>query len=104
METISLKKDLNINKSAIRKNIDTYVEYNGYTEERFEEAMDVMTLLHQRGDNYTKQEAQLIMGWYLTPHDDCVWDNEEDFSAVEVYQVNKKYERMNKAMEIIESI
>ena len=99
---ISLKKDLNINKSAIRKNIDQFVEWNGLEDERMEEAMDVMTLLHQRGDNYTKEEAALILKWYVTSSDHCVWENDEDYSAVEVYQATKKIERYENAMKILE--
>jgi len=102
--TISLSKDLNITKSAIRKQIDRFAEEFGTSDERWEEAMDVMTLLYDRGDVYTLDEAQILISWYVSAHDECVYDNEDDYSAVEVYQATKKIEKQEKAMKIIESL
>ena len=102
--TISLSKDLNITKNAIRKQIDRFAEEFGTSDERWEEAMDVMTLLYDRGDVYTLDEAQILISWYVSAHDECVYDNEDDYSAVEVYQATKKIEKQEKAMKIIESL
>ena len=101
---VSLKKDLNINKSAIRNNIDKFVEEYGIEDERMELAMDAMTLLHQRGDSYTSDDALMLISWYITSHDECVWDNEDDFSPLQVYSANKKIEKYNKAISFINSL
>ena len=101
---VSLKKDLNIYKSAIRKNIDAFIEEVGLEDERMEDAMDAMTLLHQRGDKYTAKEANSLIQWYITPHDECVWDNPDDFNSLQVYAANKKIEKFEKAQSILETL
>lgn len=101
---VSLKKDLNIYKSAIRKNIDAFVEEVGLEDERMEEVMDALTLLHQRSDKYTVEDANTLIQWYITPHDECVWDNPEDFNPLQVYAANKKIEKFEKAQSVLETL
>jgi hypothetical protein len=101
---VSLKKDLNINKSAIRNNIDRFVEECGLEDERMELAMDTLTLLHQRGDSYTPNEVMMIISWYVTSHDECVWDNPDDFHPLQVYAVNKKVEKYEAAINFINGL
>ena len=101
--TYSLKQDLNISKVAIRKAIDQFAECADKEDERWEEAMDAMTLLHIRGDRYTKEEASALIAWYVTPHDECVIDNAEDYSNIEVYTAEKKEQRLWKAMQVLEN-
>ena len=100
---VSLKKDLNISKSTIIKIIDRFVEEVGINDERMEQVMDANTLLHQHGDTYTLPEAEQLIGWYITSHDECVLDNEDDFSGIEVYQAEQKHQRYDNAMSIIQS-
>ena len=101
---VKLKKDLNIYKSSIRHAIDRFVEEVGTEDERMEEVMDALTLLHKRGDKYTISEAELLIEWYINSHDECVWDNPDDFSALQVYAANKKIEKYNKAKSILETL
>ena len=101
---ISLKKDLNINKSALRITIDKFVEEVGLEDERMEEAMDALTLLHQRGDKYTVNEIELLIEWYITPHDECVWENPEDFHSLQVYAANKKIEKYEIAKKVLQDL
>ena len=100
---VSLKKDLNINKSAIRKNVDMFMLENE-GDERMEEAMDVSTLLFQRGDRYSVEEALQIIEWYITPHDECVYDNEDDFHPLQVYAANKKIEKHEAAFNFLNNL
>jgi hypothetical protein len=102
--TISLKKDLGITKNAIRIQIDRFANEVGTQDERWESAMDAMTILKDRGDICNLDEAELLVSWYVSAHDECVWENEEDYSALEVYQAKKKLERQENAMKIIESL
>ena len=101
--TVSLKKDLNINKSAIRKNVDVFM-FENEGDERMEEAMDVSTLLFQRGDRYSVEEALQIIEWYITPHDECVWDNEDDFHPLQVYAANKKIQKHEAAFNFLNNL
>ena len=98
----SLKKDIGISKMSIRKAIDEFAECADRDDERWEQALDAMTLLHIRGDQYTKEEVSDLISWYVTPHDECVEENPEDFSNVEVYTVEKKMQRLDKAMQILQ--
>ena len=102
--SVKLKKDLNIYKSSIRANIDAFVDEVGLKDERMEGVMDALTLLQQRGDKYTVAEAELLIQWYITPHDECVWDNPEDFNPLQVYAANKKIEKFEKAKSILETL
>ena len=101
---VKLKKDLNIYKSSIRANVDAFVEEVGLKDERMESVMDVLTLLQQRGDKYTIAEAELLIQWYITSHDECVWDNPDDFNSLQVYAANKKIEKFEKAQSILETL
>lgn len=101
---VKLKKDLNIYKSSIRANVDAFIDEVGLQDERMESVMDVLTLLHQRGDKYTVAEAKLLIQWYITSHDECVWDNPEDFNPLQVYAANKKIEKFEKAQSILETL
>ena len=102
--TISLKKDLNITKSVIRKQIDRFADEAGTQDDRWESAMDAMTLLHERGDVYTLDEAELLVNWFVSAHDECVYENEEDYSAVEVHVANLKIRKQDDALIYIESL
>lgn len=101
---ISLKKDLNINKSALRITIDKFIEEVGLEDERMEDAMDALTLLHRRGDKYTINEVEILIGWYITAHDECVWDNPDDFHSLQVYAANKKIEKYEAAVKFLEEL
>lgn len=101
---VRLKKDLNINKSALRYNIDRFIDEVGLEDERMEEAMDAMTLLGQRGDKYTIEETSLLLEWYITSHDECVWDNPDDFNPLQVYAANKKIEKYEVAKKVLQDL
>tara|TARA_R110001599_G_scaffold299537_3_gene504553 strand:+ start:6751 stop:7077 length:327 start_codon:yes stop_codon:yes gene_type:complete len=102
--TISLKKDLGISKNAIRIQIDRFAAEVGTQDERWESAMDAMTILKDRGDICNLDEAELLISWYVSSHDECVWENEEDYSALEAFQAIKKIERQENAMKILETL
>ena len=104
MTTISLKNDLNINKTSIRKNVDQFVEDFGIENDRMTYVMDALTLLHNRGDVYTIKEAEELLGWYITSSDECIFDNEEDYNPLQVYNTKKKMDRFNAASEYLKII
>ena len=99
---ISLYKDLGIARPTIIKIIDRFVDEVGNEDERMEDVMDSLSLLNQRADKYTPEEARKLISWYITIHDECVSDNSDDFSGVEVYNAKQKIKRFDNAMSVIE--
>lgn len=97
----NLEQDLGISKQAIRNAIDKFIEEVGLQDERMEQVMDALTLLNDRGGMYTANEAEFLVNWYFTAHDDCVVDNPEDFLSIEVHTANKKLKRLENALSII---
>lgn len=90
---IHLKNDLGINKVAIWKSYDadgSHLRDVEHTERGFDE---LKSLLEKRTQKYTKDECKVLVGNYITSHDDCVMDNPDDFTPLEVYQANEKYNR-----------
>jgi hypothetical protein len=102
---LHLKNDLGLNKSTIKKIVYEYVDYlpeNEFTER----GLDIVKeLVDRRTQYYTIEESKELVGNYLTSHDYCVIDNTGlgEFSGVEEYQSNKKNDRMENSLRIIES-
>jgi len=95
---IHLKDDLGINKSAIVKSYENDGEHlspKEHTERGFDEIRD---LLNRRTQRYTVEECRELIGCYLSSHDYCVVDNSDDFTPIEVYQANQKWERYERAI------
>lgn len=95
---IHLKNDLGINKSAIWKSYEedgSHLPENEHTERGFDKLKE---LLDRRTQKYTKEECKILLGGYLTSHDYCVTDNYDEFSLLQVYQANQKYDRHEKAL------
>jgi len=101
---VSLKRDLNINKGAIRKNVDAFIAETSLHDERFETAMRACYLLNAHGDSYELDEALELLNWYITSHDECVWENEDDFHPLQVYAANKKMEKYEFAVNYISDL
>lgn len=101
---LHLKNDLGLNKSTIKKIVYEYVNYlpeNEFTERGFDV---VKELVDRRTQYYTIEESKTLVGNYLSSHDHCVVDNTGfgEFSGVEEYQSNEKYDRMENAFKTIE--
>ena len=105
MRKVHLHKDLGIYKAAIKNSVEELVNElsQGEIEERvtLEEAV---RLINRRGSTYTIAEAEVLVSWYVTAHDECVSENPDDFEPLQVYVANKKIERSEKALEIIQTI
>jgi len=101
---VHLKEHLGLNKSAIKKSYEadgSHLSEDEHTERGFDE---IKRLLDQRTQLYTIADAKQLVGIYLTSSDWCVCDNtgNGEFSAVEEYQANAKYDRMEEAMAILD--
>ena len=105
----SLKKDFQMNKPLIRKQVDAHIynrdgmgENSCMTQQEKEEVMDVLTVLNYEGDTYTAEECELLLGWWITPNDEHIlYGDGEDFSNIEIWRVNKKQRKLDKALEAI---
>ena len=106
MEKLHLKNDLGINKEVIKK--ICYELYSYLPESEFKERnFDVLKeLIDRKTQRYTIEESKNLVENYLSSHDWCVLDNagNGEFSGVEEYQANEKYNRMANAINIISNL
>lgn len=100
---LHLKKDLGIYKTSLRKNINDAIDMVSYAELINEqpELVKANKLIQRKGDYYTISETKTLMGFYITSHDECVWDNEEDFNPLQVYTANRKMKKFEEVMNLI---
>lgn len=104
MKTVHLTNDLKIQKSTFKRIIQESCEALSQTdivERKFNVAQD---LLNRRGLVYSLDEAQFLIDYYLTSHDECVMENEDEYLGLEVYRAKnkeKKYKEMKKTIQRI---
>ena len=96
-----LSVDLGLNKQALKRSFEeNYGEYS--SDEIKERGLDLVKfLLNKPTQRYTANEVQLLVEAYWTAHDECVLDNEDDYSNIEVYHAQKKEALVDKVMKII---
>ena len=97
-----LKNDLGLHKQVL-KNIFKEAYSEVPRDEMAERGLDkVEALLARRGQGYTADEVlEIINTAYFTAHDECVLDNEEDYSNVEVATSRKKEAKLQKIEKLI---
>ena len=97
-----LKNDLGLHKQVL-KNIFKEAYSEVPQDEMTERGLDkVEALLNRRGQGYTADEVlEIINTAYFTAHDECVLENEEDFSNVEVATSQKKEAKLQKIEKLI---
>jgi hypothetical protein len=100
-KTFHLKQDLGINKQVLVRHFKE--QYGELPSEEFKErGLDMIQfLLNKPTQRYTTMEVRLILREYWTSHDDCVYENEDDFSNIEVYHVNKKIKLIEDAYKLM---
>lgn len=91
-----IEEVLEISKASLLKKIDR--EYDR------EEATRAGDLLRRRGKYYTLAEIEFIAGFMVSSHDACVFDNPEDYSALEVYQAKQIHARYDRVLEKLEAM
>ena len=97
-----LKNDLGLHKQVL-KNIFKE-QYGEICEaEKAERGLNIVeALLHRRGQEYRAIEVlKIINTAYFTSHDECVLDNEEDYTNVEVATSKKKEAKLMKIEKLI---
>lgn len=99
-----LKDDLGINKLSVRKSYENDGEHlpeNEHTERGFDRVRD---LLNKRTQLYNREDSEVLVDCYMSSHDFCVLDNSDDFSSIEVYQAEQKWERYKSALDKLKSV
>ena len=104
MKTVHLKNDLDINKALVKKQVNELCSYLSKDEIVERELDSLQELLNRRTQVYNLEEAKDIVCMYTSSSDLCVLDNHWDYSPLEVYRANEKYNRQCDAMDIIESL
>ena len=91
-------KDFGMNKTSLLKNFkaDEYIETDILEIER--------ELLQRKTQWYTLKEMKTLIRLMTTSHDWCIYTNQhihyKDHTPLQIYQVNKKFERKDKAIKI----
>lgn len=101
---LDLVKDLKMSKRTLRKEIDHIVDLRGHEGEHMEAVMDSITLLNAPTNLYTAEECDVLIHWYWTSSDECRFFNEEDLSQIEIYTINKKWRKYERACNMIEAL
>jgi len=104
MKTIHLTNDLKIQKSTMKRIIKDSCEGLSQTDIVERKLNVVQDLLNRRGLVYSLDEAQFLIDYYLTSHDECVMENEEDYNALDVYRAKSKEKKLNEMKKIIQNI
>lgn len=79
-----LWQDFGVRKSAIKRNF--------YDNDRDSEFAEVESLLKLRTQSYTLPEIRKLFAFLWTAHDDCVLENTDEFSPLQVFAAKRKVE------------
>lgn len=89
MLRVNIENVLETSKISLKRKIHTWFDSD--------EATKAEELLARRGSNYTIEELKFLHGFQLSGHDVCVMDNQEDYTALEVYQAEQAQRRYDAA-------
>lgn len=96
MKTYHLLNDFGVYKQTLKANFND--------NDRGKEHDEFVTLIAKRTQSYTIPELELLFSWLWTSHDDCVDQNSDDYSALEVYQSQQKIKRGQEALDRLHDI
>jgi hypothetical protein len=88
--TFHLQYDVGIYKATLKRNF--------YDNDRGPELDPVKVLIERPGQYYTLAELDLLKGFFCTAHDECVAENPEDYTALEVSVVRRKLATVDAAL------
>jgi hypothetical protein len=105
MKKFHILNDLGFSKNSIKKQIAEHMHYMGNSPEADERGLTKANdLISIRTQMSTGDEFECMVAWYFTSHDECVLDNQEDYSPVEVYQSKQKMYRYESAINLIKKL
>ena len=91
-----LLHDFGIRKEAIKRHFDE--------NDRGPELDHVRDLLKRKGNFYTLEEMLDLSGFFCSAHHECVADNPEDYSPLEVASANRTLGKALQAQAILDEI
>jgi len=94
-----LKNDLGFDKSSIKKAVKTATSDFDKDEIKNREMEVVCELLDRPTQTYTAEEAAELIEAFWTSHNQCVFDNPDDFTGMEYFVVERKWNKINSAIE-----
>jgi hypothetical protein len=101
---ISIPVEEIIEEEEIKRNLKDLKDWIS-AEEFTERELDMpFELINRRTQVYPVSEAEILIEYYLTSHDECVLENSEDFSSIEIYTAQAKENRFERARQIISEI
>jgi hypothetical protein len=103
MTKLHIYNDLGIYKNAIKKEINEYLDMIGGEEADERGLTEAAELINKRTQLYTPQEAECLIAWYVSSHDECVVDNPEDFHPLQIHTATEKIARYDRAYNKIKS-
>jgi len=103
MTKLHIYNDLGIYKNAIKKEINEYLDMLDIEEANERGLTEASELINKRTQMYTPQEAECLIAWYVSSHDECVVDNPEDFHPLQIHTATEKIARYDRAYNIIKS-
>jgi hypothetical protein len=95
MLRVHIENVLETSKVSLKRKIHTWFDSD--------EATKAEELLARRGNHYTVEELVFLHGFQLSGHDVCVLDNQEDYTALEIYNAEQAQLRYDAADENLKS-
>ncbi len=95
-KTYHLLKDLGIYKRTVQSVFDS--------NDRGTEHNTVRDLLARKTQQYTLDELSLLAMFFHSSHDDCVEENPEEYTPLEVYVARKKVANSIAAQKILQEL
>jgi hypothetical protein len=104
MTKLHIYNDLGIYKNAIKQQIKDYLDMLSTDEANERGLTEAAALINKRTQMYTSTEAECLISWYISSHDECVVDNPEDFHPLQIHTATAKIARYDKAYSKIKSV
>ena len=90
--TYHLAHDFGISKATLKRKFTVW-----YGDRRDEDSDRARSLLARHTQRYTLEEVELLAGYYLSAHDECVLDNSEEHTPLEVYNAEQAQAKFDAA-------
>jgi hypothetical protein len=104
MKKLHLFEDLKLRKQAIKKEILNSINSVGKEEAQERKSDVALELINRKTQEYSKEEALNLIGWYINSHDECIIDNPEDFHPLQVHIAQEKMNRVEFAFKLINNL
>jgi len=95
-KTFHLLGDLGLRKTTVKRNFED--------NDRGPELDNVRELLARRTQHYTLEEIRVLSGFFCSAHDECVEENPDDFTPLEIWTAKRKIQRAEKACKALEAL